>query len=200
MHDWALRHRTPWLTGVYRGLTDLGSPVAVVSVTVAAVALLVAIRRPRLAVLMAASTVGAGLLVFVVKQVVGRVRPASVDRLVTVSGPAFPSGHAAQSIACYGALAVVLAWLTSSTALRVAAALGGVALAVGIGTSRVYLGVHWPSDVVAGWLLAAGWLSAIVVALVVHDALRRRRAGDAELLRRVVVSPPREPEGTVRDA
>jgi undecaprenyl-diphosphatase len=126
---------------------------------------------------MVASTCGAALLVLSVKTLVGRPRPASIDRLVTVSGPAFPSGHAAQSIACYGAVAVVVVWLVRSPLLRAVVAVGAVALGLLVGASRAYLGVHWPSDVVAGWFLAIAWLSGLVVAFVADDLIRRRRAG-----------------------
>jgi undecaprenyl-diphosphatase len=56
-------------------------------------------------------------------------------------------------------------------------AVGAVALGLLVGASRAYLGVHWPSDVVAGWFLAIAWLSGLVVAFVADDLIRRRRAG-----------------------
>jgi undecaprenyl-diphosphatase len=177
VHHWLVQHRTPWLSDVFRALTRLGNPGVIVVVTVVAVVVLLVVHRPRLAAFMVASTCGAALLVLSVKTLVGRPRPASIDRLVTVSGPAFPSGHAAQSIACYGAVAVVVVWLVRSPLLRAVVAVGAVALGLLVGASRAYLGVHWPSDVVAGWFLAIAWLSGLVVAFVADDLIRRRRAG-----------------------
>jgi undecaprenyl-diphosphatase len=79
----------------------------------------------------------------------------------------FPSGHATQSLATFVALALALAvwWPRAARPLRVIA----VALAVGVGWSRVYLGVHWATDVIAGWLLAAAW---VLVASCLSDHAR----------------------------
>ncbi len=112
--------------------------------------------------MIALSSAGAAVLVAVAKHLVGRARPPVVEHLVTAHGLAFPSGHAAQSVACYGAVAW-LAWeLGGTRRVRAVAAIAAATLALAVGFSRVYLGVHWPSDVLSGWLLGIGWLAALV--------------------------------------
>jgi membrane-associated phospholipid phosphatase len=168
-----MRHRAAWLTTIARAVTVLGNGW-MVAVVIAISASALALRHRRTdALFVLTSVVGAAIAVAIVKHAVGRPRPALPDRLATASGAAFPSGHAAQSIACYGALAVVLVTAARSNRLRAFAIAGAVVVAFAIGASRIYLGVHWLSDVVGGWLLAAGWLLALIGA---RSALAHRRA------------------------
>ncbi|WP_395298193.1 phosphatase PAP2 family protein [Kitasatospora hibisci] len=87
----------------------------------------------------------------------GRPRPPRLDWATTAGGFSFPSGHAFTSAVSAGLLAMAVA-RARPTAARAAAA-GAALFAVAIGLSRVYLGVHWPLDVLGSWLLAAGWLA-----------------------------------------
>ncbi len=175
LHLWLLRHREPWLTDIMRVVTDLGGVIVITGVTIAVTALALHRRRPDAAVFMVSATLGSFVIVQITKAVVARPRPATIDRAVSVSGAAFPSGHAASSLACYGAVAVLIAWTWRS---RSAAFVGAVALlvvAVLVGASRVYLGVHWPSDVLAGWAIAASWLAALVAAQAAASVIRLGR-------------------------
>jgi undecaprenyl-diphosphatase len=168
-----LRHRAAWLSTTARAVTVLANGwIVAIVIAVSASALAVRHRRDD-ALFVLSSVIGAAIAVAVVKHVVVRPRPALPHRLATASGAAFPSGHAAQSIACYGALAVVLVTAARSNRLRAFAIGGAIAIALGVGASRIYLGVHWLSDVVSGWLLAAGWLLALIGA---RAALAYRRA------------------------
>ncbi|HEY5013136.1 MAG TPA: phosphatase PAP2 family protein [Acidimicrobiia bacterium] len=160
--DFVSAHRVGWVSRGARWVTLLGSGSVVAVVVAVAVVVLVLRRRPFDALFVALSSTGAAVLVEVVKNVVGRPRPASSARLVSASGAAFPSGHAAQSIACYAALAVVVAAGARSRRSRPLVVLAAATIGLTVGGSRVYLGVHWASDVVSGWLLAAGWLLALV--------------------------------------
>ena len=169
VHEWVLGPRSPWATRAFRAVTLLGEPLAVALVVLSVGAVLLARRGARLASFPVVCSIGAAALVAVEKTLVGRPRPATADRLVSVSGAAFPSGHAAQSVACYGAVAVVAIWLTRSWWARAAIAAAAVVVAAAVGGSRVYLGVHWPSDVVAGWLLAAAWLSSMATVWLLWD-------------------------------
>jgi undecaprenyl-diphosphatase len=175
--DFVLRHRTAWLSDLARAVTMVGSVWVVAPLVVAAVAGLVVRRRRDDALFVALASLGAAILVAIVKHAVGRPRPAISDRLVSAAGGAFPSGHAAQSVACYFALAIVAAGLVQSRRARTFAYAGASAIAVAVGGSRVYLGVHWASDVVCGWLLAGGWLLVLVGARFAVASARAARSG-----------------------
>lgn len=174
VNTWMGDHRTDGATQVMRLVTRLADPVIVVAVTAGVAAVMVRRGRPRLAVFMITATALTGLFVAIVKLVVGRPRPATADQLVSVTGASFPSGHAAQSVACYLAIAVIVVWTTSSRRVGVVVTVLAVLVAVTVGGSRVYLGVHWTSDVVAGWALALSCVTALTAAWVGVVALRRR--------------------------
>jgi membrane-associated phospholipid phosphatase len=158
---WIIDHRVSFVTDVCRGVTVLGDGW-VVGPIVAAAVLLLAWRRWRLGALVASTAIVTSLLTTLTKSLVGRPRPPVHVRLVSVSGPAFPSGHASIAVACYLTLAAVL-WATSPPGWRrITAGAAAILVTLAIGCSRVYLGVHWPSDVLGGWLLGAGVLLALV--------------------------------------
>ena len=140
-------------------------------VALAIVALLIR-RRPRLALYLAVTGTGALILDPSLKTLVGRVRPVVADPVAHGPGNSFPSGHALGSMVVYGMLTLVFlavvrhrwrGWFVALAALIVAA----------IGASRVALGVHFVSDVLAGWLLGAAWISVTAYAFRVW----RREAG-----------------------
>lgn len=155
MHEVAAQ-RTAALTDVARVVTWAGSAFLLVPLAlIACVALLRAgLRREALAV--ALSLGGAKLIFSLVKLLVSRPRPP-VEHLQAVTSSSFPSGHATQASAFWFSLVFVLPAAGASPKLtRVA---GGLALLIvlAVAASRVYLGVHYPSDVVAGMLLGTGW-------------------------------------------
>lgn len=161
--NYVVDHRTPALTTMARGVTHLADPLPVTIVAVISVVALLARRRRRLAAFVALSMAGAALATSLGKLVVDRPRPSDTIWLTRASGAAFPSGHATQSVACWCALAVCAAMLTHRRSLRLAWIALGVVVALAVGASRVYLGVHWTSDVVCGWAVATAWLLALVV-------------------------------------
>jgi len=149
------------LKAVMIDVTALGSVPILTLVMLVVVGLLLAMRRWVTALLTAAACASAGLVVTLLKNEVGRPRPAIVPHLVDASGLSFPSGHSAGSAAVYLTLTALATQVVEGEPVRryliaVAALLVGA-----IGVSRVYLGVHWPSDVLAGWsfgtLWALGW-------------------------------------------
>jgi len=170
---WFVDHRAEPVTFVMKAVSVLCDvPGMAVLAIVAAVLLWRSRRRPEAAVVLAAA-VGAALLIDGFKRLYGRVRPPAAERLMIETNPALPSGHALGSIVVLGVLAAVVVLVTRRAALRVgalAAAVSGVAL---IGASRLYLGVHWLTDVVTGWFLGGAWLAVCVTTLCV---LTRRRA------------------------
>ncbi len=166
---WFIAHRTGALTSLARALSTLGSQVVLLPLTAVAAAMLILRRRFAFCALVIAAWGGAILLYSVTKQVVGRHRPPAHLWLTVVGRtPSFPSGHATQSLATLAALAVLSSvWLPRAGP---AAKLLALALIAGVGWSRVYLGVHWATDVAAGWLVAAAW---IIVLLRLIPAFRQ---------------------------
>ena len=152
-------HRAEPVTTLAKVLTTLGSQTVLVPVVTVLALTLLWRRRFALTVSLVGVWGGAIVLYSLGKYLVGRPRPPAEIWLVHVAGTAFPSGHATQSLATFVALAVVASrWLGRTHWPGVAIA---VVLAAGVGWSRVYLCVHWATDVAAGWLLAAGWLVVV---------------------------------------
>ena len=156
-----LRIRTPTLTEVAQALTLAGSEVVVGAMAAVALLCLVVRREPGRAAVVVTAIGGSAFLTIAVKMLVGRHRPGAVDRLGTLdTSYSFPSGHTLNS----AVLLAVLVWLLWPVTSRLAR--GGLlttasALALGIGASRLYLGYHWLTDVIASGLVAVAWLSVV---------------------------------------
>lgn len=153
-----------WLAHAAVDITALGG-VTVLTIVVAAVAGLLLVQRLWLsaATIVLASITG-GWAVDLIKTHVLRARPDVVPHLVDVAGYSFPSGHAASSAVVYLTLAAIAGQVTPTRAIRRYLQIVAILLVGAIGCSRVYLGVHWPSDVLVGWsfgtLWALGWWTA----------------------------------------
>jgi membrane-associated phospholipid phosphatase len=157
---------SPWLDRAMLALSDLGSFGALSPIAVGVLALLLFHRRWRDALFLAAATFAVPALNPLLKLLFERPRPALWPRLEPTHGYSFPSGHAMSSAAIIGAL-VVLAW---PTRWRWPALLLGGLVILGVGVSRTYLGVHYPSDVLGGWVIALASVAFL-------QALRRRGRG-----------------------
>lgn len=139
--------------------TYMAEPVMMCSI-VAVIGVVFAYRRKWLAaVLLLCGVVGANAVGYIVKHIFARARPELWERLVTETGYSFPSGHATASMALALCI-VVLLWNTKWRWWSVG--LAGVYVLV-IGFTRLYLGVHYPSDILAGWLLAGMWVVVVTV-------------------------------------
>lgn len=170
--SWLAAHRTGWLTRAMQAVTWLGSGWVTVPVLVVAALLLPVWRdRRRTLALVLAVSLGSALLVTVGKLLTVRPRPVIGEVLTTATGYAFPSGHSAQAAAAYGVLALLVS-LRVGRAAKPLVWLAATALALLVGFSRLYLGVHWLTDVLAGYALGACWLAVVVAAAVLHDRLR----------------------------
>ncbi len=146
-----------WLLECMLDITALGGATVITLVTVVVAGLLALKREYRLLGLVALTAVGGALLETSLKLFFGRPRPAIVPHLIQVHAQSFPSGHSMMSSAVYLSLAALLARRDPSPRTRayiLSIALGLVFL---IGLSRVYLGVHYPTDVLGGWLLGCAW-------------------------------------------
>lgn len=163
---WLVQHQQPRLTGAMRVVTELGSAWFVVLLLVVVTALLLHRRRPWAEVVVVPlSSAGAAALVTIIKLAIGRPRPTVGEIAAAAGGFAFPSGHSAQAVACYGALAWLVAHVTTTRRSTVLAWIGAGVVALAIGFSRLYLAVHWLTDVVGGFVLGATWLSVTLSAV-----------------------------------
>jgi undecaprenyl-diphosphatase len=162
-----------WLLQSAIDISALGGFTLLWIFGVAGIGYLTLRRRRAEAAWLGASLIGASVLDSVLKSIFHRARPEVTPHLAYVSNASFPSGHATISAAVYLSLALMLAEADPRPLGRVCLLTFMTAIVILIGCSRVYLGVHWPSDVVAGWCIGAVW------ALVVFAAnrwLRRRSA------------------------
>lgn len=159
---WFTRWRSPWLNEMVLGLTHLGDLAVLLGVVLAGAALLLTVRRPRLAVvLLLVALLGWGIE-WGVKLTVARPRPTVADALKEPPDqPSFPSGHALGTMAVYGSLGLLLARACRKDAAPFVAVGALVSLVVGL--TRVVIGIHYPFDVLAGWM--AGTLCVCVAAV-----------------------------------
>lgn len=146
-----------WLKQVMVDVTALGGETVLTLAVVLTAGFLAASRHLLAAALVLAGTITGSIAVALAKNLVGRERPALVDHLVEVSSMSFPSGHAANSAIIYLTIALVSVQVIPHRAARWFLFGATLLLVAAIGTSRVYLGVHWPSDVLAGWSFGALW-------------------------------------------
>ena len=187
---WLAEHRVDWLTAIMRAITQLGSLRLIVPlVALTTLLLLVRARRPDAAALLVTAATGASLLVALVKLLIGRARPEIGGLLVLVDSSSFPSGHSAQAVATYGALAYLAGRAVSRWGQRVAAWTVATLIAGLVGFSRLYLGVHWLSDVLGGYALGAAWLAIVITASATYRRLREQEASPAGRQRNTPVWP-----------
>jgi undecaprenyl-diphosphatase len=169
---WFIEHRSSAIDTMSRALTAFGSPpVLALLAVVSALALwltgkkLVLAIAPGLALVIAATGAAFG------KLVVGRDRPPVALHLVNESDASFPSGHATDTTALLVTLALIVAvYVLRRPLLRVITVGAALLLSCAVGVSRLVLGVHWPTDIVAGWAL--GTAIALAVTLAVSVAVR----------------------------
>ena len=163
IHAWVLAHRTTALTGFFRAATWLGANAVVIPVLAVAGGLLARRRRSWAVVVDIVVVYGTAVLLHaVVGQLVHRLRPPAADWAAPAHGWAYPSGHTTQAVAAWGVLALLLV-VHATRRTRVLVVVGALLVAVLVGTSRVYLGVHWPTDVLGGATMSLAVLAVWVV-------------------------------------
>ncbi|MCA9695339.1 MAG: phosphatase PAP2 family protein [Myxococcales bacterium] len=160
-----------WLEQTVRDVTALGG-VGVLTLLIIAVTGWLALAGKRAAALYALAAVTTGVVASaLLKQLFARPRPDLVSHGVVTFHSSFPSGHAMMSTIVFMTLAALVTRLQTSALARAYALLLGALLSLLVGVSRVYLGVHWPTDVLAGWTAGAGW--ALLCWLVARRLQRR---------------------------
>lgn len=167
--------RSPSLTSFLTFITSLGSSTVIIILSLAAVFYLLYYRKHKWdAIIFGIAVGGASLMNFILKVSFHRLRPAP-PALVNASGFSFPSGHAMDSLVLYGML-LYLVWINFPHGFRTYLfSVFILILVLGIGVSRIYLGVHYPSDVLAGFFAGGIWLIGCILALhsVRHLKLNR---------------------------
>ena len=170
-----------WLQGAARDITSLGSNVVLGLVCFGVIGYLTLSGARGAAVLVFASVSSGYALVTLLKEVFGRARPDLVPHVVEAFSASFPSGHATLSAVTYLTLGALMARVQAHSHLKayiLAVAIGATVL---VGISRVYLGVHWPTDVLAGWCVGSAWA---MVCWVVAVWFQRRGQVEQDVERR----------------
>lgn len=161
--NWLQAHGTESGEGGFLFVSWLGAPV-LVGMDLVVAAWLAVRRKWRLFTLWTIAILGGVLLDEMLKLAFRRARPSVASEFITASSWSFPSGHAMNSLVGYAMLAFLLRERLTNTRVRVAVAIGAVILVAAIGFSRLYLGVHYLSDVTAGYLAGGAWVLACITA------------------------------------
>lgn len=174
LHEHA--NRSPRIVAAFLIITRLGTLPAFVVLSLVVVAAFWLTGRPRLGPVWLLALIGGGLWVDGLKNVFDRPRPPFNTYFTTEFSYSFPSGHAASSAVAYGMLAYCLAldWRTRRQRLALLVGFGTFVLLIGF--TRLYLGVHYLSDVLAGYALALAWISLCVTAIEIARVRAHRRS------------------------
>jgi undecaprenyl-diphosphatase len=167
-----------WLEEAVRDVTALGGSVVLTLITVAVAGFLALERKPRTIVFLAVAVVGGLILSLWLKEVFDRPRPDFLPHGQTVHTMSFPSGHSMNAAVVYLTLASILARAHKARAVKLYILALSLLVTVMVGVSRLYLGVHWPTDVLAGWSAGAAW--ALVCYLFICQLQRRHMVEDQD--------------------
>lgn len=170
---WINAHASPALDAFFVSITDFGGVPFIASITAIIAAYLIYRRKYLKTFLLVAAIGGAALLNLTLKLLFERARPELWERLVVESNFSFPSGHAMGS----SALAFTIVAILWNTKWRIPAIVCGALYMLTIGLSRLYLGVHYPTDILGGWLVSFAWVLAVSVIVYTYVYKRRRAQG-----------------------
>jgi undecaprenyl-diphosphatase len=160
-----------------RDFTALGGVAVLLMITLAVVGYLILADKQRIAVFVFAAVCGGLVLSSLFKTAFDRPRPDLVPHLSYVYSASFPSGHSMMSAITYLTLGALLARIHKGRALKIYFLGLAMLLTFAIGLSRIYLGVHWPTDVIAGWAAGASWA---ILCWLVALWLQQRRVVEPE--------------------
>ena len=179
IHDWAVSERTSGATTFFTIMTIIGGPLGL-AVLLTIVGIILAIRRRwRWLIYLAVTAGGGALLNLELKRYFARARPLAAEMLRRANGYSFPSGHAMGSAVAMGALAYLAFRAIRSWPAKTAVIAFLYTLVASIALSRVYLGVHWISDVLAGVTVGTVWVTTTTVAYETLRRIRRMRGEKA---------------------
>lgn len=147
----------PWVEEVMRDLTALGGGAVLVLLILSVAIYLLLLGRLQAMGFLIGAMAGGSLLSLILKELFARPRPDLVPHLSYVTTSSFPSGHSMLSAVTYLTLGALLARIHNERRFKAFFILVAVSLTVLVGVSRVYLGVHWPTDVLGGWTVGAAW-------------------------------------------
>lgn len=175
---WCVEHPGPqWLQDAARDITALGSITVLALVTAAVVGYLLIARKRGAAVLLIVAVSGGLLISGLIKHIVHRDRPPREYQAAYVFTHSFPSGHSMLSAVVYLTIGALLAQVTPGRGLKLYIIAVALVLTFLVGLSRVYLRVHWPTDVLAGWAAGLTWA---ILCLLVARYLQRRGAVETD--------------------
>ncbi|WP_245413502.1 phosphatase PAP2 family protein [Mangrovicella endophytica] len=163
----------PWFEEMARDVTALGSFAVLALVLLIVLGYLLIRRQGGAALFLILAIAGGQVLSTILKTLFARARPDLVPHSTTVFTASFPSGHAMLSAVTYLTIGTLLMRVEGERRVKIFAMSVAIALTLLVGISRVYLGVHWPTDVLAGWCIGAAW-AMVCWALALW--LQRRRA------------------------
>lgn len=146
-----------WLEEVGRDITALGGNAVLILLTLAVLGYLLMDKKPHLALVVLVATLGALVVSSTLKETIGRDRPDLVPHHTIIYTASFPSGHSMLSASTYLTLGALLAANQRRKRIKIFILLFCTFITLLVGISRIYLGVHWPTDVLAGWTAGAAW-------------------------------------------
>jgi undecaprenyl-diphosphatase len=146
-----------WLEEMARDVTALGGVAVLATITLASAGFLALGGQRRVAIYVVAAVAGGLVVSTAMKSSFSRPRPDLVPHGSHVTSASFPSGHSMMATTTYLTLGALLARVNSNRRIKIYLMVLAISLSLAVGVSRVYLGVHWPTDVLAGWVLGASW-------------------------------------------
>ncbi|MGQ4598113.1 phosphatase PAP2 family protein [Nocardia sp. R6R-6] len=186
---WAIAHRDGVLTPIAVTVSVLSGTVAMTTLATLTCLGLGLRRRWSAAVLVAGAGLGAVLLVRIGKSLVGRARPPVEDHLMPVTGLSYPSGHSVGSFVVISVVAAVALPSLRRPALRILTVTAAAVFIVAVGLSRIYLGVHWATDILGGWCVSALWVIACLTVYRIRVPITAAGATSTDDVRHSVSTP-----------
>jgi membrane-associated phospholipid phosphatase len=161
--NWVYSLRAPFLTDFMKIITSFGSTLIIIIFLSIVIAVLILIKKRKYILPLLITLLVNRIFVEIIKFVFARQRPTLSNALVVENSFSFPSGHTIIAITFYGLLIIYLFKISKSNILKVLSILIGILIILGVGFSRIYLGVHWASDVIGSLLIGISWLSFLLL-------------------------------------